>query len=153
MLLNPVHLEEEERRANEGLHIWREDQERLKKAGLDAFGRFEARRALREWRNQNPALFCNYAKKLLTLAASQPGKAFHLGGFIECVLDALVPLEPDFSLQTDAALRSGSLRVNIINEYGVSTFTAEFWRAAANGNSRCQEVATALCMIAQPTKS
>jgi hypothetical protein len=77
---------------------------------------------------------------LLTQAISQPSKAFHIGGFIECVIDNLVSLEPDLAMTTDAALRDSSLRVNVINDYGVSTFTAAFWRAAADGNIRCREV-------------
>ena len=140
MLHNPIPREEFNRRANEGIRIWRDDQARLKTVERGAFNRFEARHALRAWRDQHPDQFRKYASELLTQVVSQPGKAFHIGGFIGCVIDALVSLEPDLAKKTDAALRDSSLRVNVINDYGVSTFTAAFWRAAGDGNIRCQEV-------------
>jgi len=138
--LKPNAHEELERRGNEGIRIWREDMDQLATVERGAFNRFEGRKALVAWRDQQPELFCKYASELLIRVVSQPDKAFHIGGFIVCVIDVLVPLDPDLALQIDLSLRSSAMRVSVINYYGVSTFKAAYWRATAGRNARCQEI-------------
>jgi hypothetical protein len=138
-LRNRTPLEEVDRRMNEELRIWRQDQDRLDTIEHSAFNRFEATRALRAWRDQHSEEFRNLASELLAQISSRPSSAFHIGVFALCVLDALVPLDPDLSIKAHRIIRDGSLNVSLINSYGVSTFTAAFWRAAADGSKRCQE--------------
>jgi hypothetical protein len=138
-LRNRTPLDEVDRRMNEELRIWRQDQDQLDTAEHRAFNRFEATRALRAWRDQHSEEFRNLASELLAQVCSQPSRAFHIGVFALCVLDALVPLNPDLSIKTHRIIRDGSLNISLINAYGASTFTAAFWRAAADGNKRCQE--------------
>ena len=138
-LRNRTPLDEIDRRMNEELRIWRQDQDQLDTADHRAFNRFEAARALRAWRDQQPEEFRNLAAELLVQVCSQPSRAFHIGVFALCVLDALVPLDPDLSIRTHRIIRDCSLNISLINVYGVSTFTAAFWRAAADASKRCQE--------------
>jgi hypothetical protein len=135
-----VEIAEIDRRANEGIRVWRQDQDRLEVVERGAFNRFEARRALGAWRDQHPDEFRAYASELLMKAVSQPSDAFHIGGFILCVVDALVPICPDLALEMHEAFSMSSLRISATNSYGVSTFIAALWHAAADGNASCQEM-------------
>lgn len=139
-LRRAVSTEERERRANDGIRIWKKDHERLEKVEAGDFDRFNARRALKGWRDLNPDAFREYATILLEKTVSDPAKAFHMGGFIVAVVDALVPLDPDLAFETDRTLRLGALRVSSINDFGVPTFFAECWAAARNGNAKCKSL-------------
>jgi len=140
MLTNRPSIKELERQGNEGIRIWREDLDNLKKIGHEALNRFGASNALHRWRDMHPEAYRKVGSKLLELAAADASKAFHLGGFIASVVDGFVSLDPDLALKMDRALRTSSLRVNMINQCGVSTFVAAFWHAAGIGNSRCEEI-------------
>jgi hypothetical protein len=133
-------IEEQNRQANDALKIWRADLKCLEDIEDDAFNRFGAFHALRVWRDKNPTAFLAYAAELLDRAVVCPAEAFHIGGFIAAVVDALVPLNPERALAADEALRNSSLRVHVINEYGASSFQAALWRHAGEGNERCQNI-------------
>ncbi|HEV2806064.1 MAG TPA: NACHT domain-containing protein [Chthoniobacterales bacterium] len=135
-----AHIQEMNRRANEGLRIWHGDLNELDKVEKGAFSRFSAFYALEAWRDQNPAQFKSFSLELLDAVINKPAEAFHLGGFIAAVIDCLVPMDPRKAFAIDTALSSSSLRVRVINEYGQSTFEATIWREAANGNAECKVI-------------
>lgn len=138
--LAELNLDERNKQANAALQIWWEDLKRIKHLNYHDLSEFSAAKALEAYRDDDPQHFLEQAKALLTQACLEPGKAFHLGGFISAVVDATVPLNPEFAFDIDQQLRGSSLRVNVINEYGASTFTAALWRSA-----RTQARAQAIC--------
>jgi hypothetical protein len=146
-LSDPHWGEKHEQQANEGIRLWRDDQQSLDKIEAGAFARFSAVRALETWRDRNPKAFCEYSNKLLTHAVTNPMKAFHLGTFIATVTDVLVPLDPKFAAWTDQQLHNSSMRVNVINEYGVSTFHATLWRESGKGNVLCRNLCETLLKL------
>jgi hypothetical protein len=140
-LRNQLSTEQQwESRANEGVRIWREDEEGLKQADGGLLNRFGATQALRLWRDRHPDIFRSNASELLARSARDPGKAFHIGAFVLSVLDALVPLDPELAVKGYDALCESALRVKLINEYGVPTFLAALWHAAGEGNGHCIEI-------------
>ncbi len=133
-------IEERDRKVNEALQIWRNDWENLRRHDDGAFSQFGAFRALEVWRDQHPAEFLSRTAKLLEKAAAKPGEAFHLGGFIAAVLDAMVTLDADLAVQFDEQLRDSALRVDVINDYGERTFVATLWRCAAAGSESATRI-------------
>jgi len=146
-LSDPHWGEKQEQQANAGIRLWREDQRLLDKIEAGAFAHFSAARALEVWRDRNPKGFREYTNKLLTHAVTNPAKAFHLGTFIATVMDALVPLDPEFAARTYQQLRNSSLRVNVISEYGVPTFHATLWRESSKGNRMCRNICKQLLQL------
>jgi len=134
--------EEQEREANRGIQLWKEDQRKLDKACLQALDRFRARLELEAWRDRFPEEFRASAEGLLRKASSDLKRAFHIGGFLAAVLDALIPLEPRLALELDLEVARKTLRVNVVNHYGQPTFIAAIWQAAGQGNLECQRVCT-----------
>jgi len=128
-----------EHQANENLRQWRKDQEQLNRLlpVFDAFGSVEA---LEAWRDMQPEAFLAYARQLLTRATEDPGKAFHLGGFISAVICALIPHAPQLALESHRNLCESALRIKVSTTYGVSTFVAAMWRAAGSGNTDCLRI-------------
>jgi hypothetical protein len=143
-LRNRESTEEWNNRVNEGIRIWRKDQEKLDQAALDMFSSFGSRRALAKYRQNRPEEFAAFARELLTRSEREFGKSFHLGGFLAAVIDELTHLDPDFALDSDRRLRTSSVRVNVINGYGMNTLTASLWQATARGNSRCRSICAKL---------
>jgi hypothetical protein len=134
--------EEQEREANRGIQLWKREQRKLNAAGVQALDRFGAQRELETWRDRFPEGFRANAERLLREASSDLKRAFHIGGFLAAVLDALVPLEPQLALELDREVARKTLRVNVVNHYGRPTFIAAFWQAAGQGNLECQRTCT-----------
>lgn len=142
-------IEELEKEGNYAIGIWREDREQIEKIEGGALDRFSASHALAAWRDLHPHDFNEYAVQLLTRAVSDTSKAFQVGGFIACVLDLLVPVDPEFALKMEESLRHSTLRVSVINEYGEDSFVAALWKAAGSGNKVCVQTCKNLVWAAR----
>jgi hypothetical protein len=141
-------LPEVEQKANAAIKVWHQDQDRLKVVEQGSLDRFDALYPLRAWRDRQPDAFHDYAERLLRRAMNEPGKSFHIGGFLVAVITCLVPLDPDLALQSYTAFHNGSLRVDFINHYEASLFSAALWRGAAAANQRCEWLCLDLCQRA-----
>jgi len=141
-------VEERNREANAALKVWHGDLDTLRELDHGALSEFNALQALKAWRDQHPDEFVAYSKQLLAGAIARPADAYHVGGFIAAVVDALLPLDPDRAYDSYCALQDSPMRVSIVNDYGQPTFVAGLWAAAKEGNERAGVICRRLCEIA-----
>jgi len=141
-------LEEKNREANAALRVWHGDLDALRDLDHGALSEFNASRALKAWRDQHPDEFNTYSRELLAGAVARPADAFHVGGFIAAVCDALLPLDPDSAYEFHSHLQESPMRVSIINDYGQPTFIAGLWACAKEGNQRAAVICRRLCQNA-----
>lgn len=141
-------IEERNREANAALKVWHGDLDALTELDHGALSQFNALQALKAWRDQHPDEFVAYSKELLTGAIARPADAYHVGGFIAAVVDALLPLDPDRAHDSYCGLQDSPMRVSIVNDYGQPTFVAGLWAAAKEGNERAAAICRKLCEIA-----
>jgi hypothetical protein len=138
-------IEEKNREANAALKVWHGDLEALRALDHGALSQFNALRALELWRDRHPSEFRKYSKDLLAGAVSRPGEAYHIGGFVAAVVDALIPLDPDLAYEIHSRLQDSSMRVTIVNDYGAPAFTAALWASAKAGSERAALICRRLC--------
>ncbi len=122
--------EEYEIRLNSALSMWKQDRERLKESIAEIFDNFGACTALAKWRDRQPEVFLLCAKNLLDSSVSTPEKSHHIGSFLVEVINALIPLDPDYSWKMDILLRESAFRLLVTNEYGLRTFDVAAWTAS-----------------------
>jgi hypothetical protein len=138
-------VEEQNREANAALKVWHGDLDALRDLDQGALSQFNALQALKAWRDQHPQEFKTYSEELLAGAVTRPADAYHVGGFIAAVIDALLPVDPDRAYQSHCDLQDSPMRVSTVNEYGQSTFTAALWVCAREGNNRAVVICRRLC--------
>ncbi len=141
-------IEERNREANAALKVWHGDLDALRELDHGALSQFNALQALKAWRDQHPDEFKTYSKELLAGAVARPADAYHVGGFIAAVVDALLPLDPDRAYESHCALQDSPMRVSIVNDFGQPTFTAGLWACAKGGNERAAVICRKLCETA-----
>lgn len=143
--LNQVSIEDQQREANAALKVWHADLHRLRAIDNGALSEFNALAALQVWRDEHPKEFREYSRTLLESAVAHPAEAYHIGGFVAAVVDALIPLEPEFAYEIHTQLQGSPMRMTMRNEYGESTFTAALWASTVGGNQRTLNICRQLC--------